>query len=101
MEPSDPTSPRAKAQAIMLLCFMITSARGLLDEPKLGGPRRLLDASERLLEFLEQVGIYDASWDELATSVRTGKSIMQRDEDYSRRYLDSLVEMATQLLLES
>jgi hypothetical protein len=100
MEPSDPTSPQPKAQAIMLLCFMITSARGLLDEPKLGGPRRLLDSAERLLDFLEQVDIYDSSWHELGAHIRSGKAVMQRDEDYSREYLDSLVEMATELLLE-
>lgn len=101
MELQEPTDAQLKAEAVRLLCFMIVCARGLLDEPKLGGPRRVLDATERLLDFLEGADIYDPSWGELADRVSTGKAFMQRDEDYSREFLDSLVDIATQLLLET
>jgi len=39
-----------------LLAFLITSARGCIDEPKLYGPLRLLDAASRLIEIMEDEG---------------------------------------------
>lgn len=39
-----------------LLAFLITSARGCVDEPKLYGPLRLLDAASRLIEIMEDEG---------------------------------------------
>lgn len=101
MDLKESTNAQLKAQAIKLLCFMISSAHGLLDEPKLYGPRRLVDAAEKLLELLEGTDIYDPSWRELANHIRSGKNHMQRDEDYSREFLDSVMDIATQLLLKT
>jgi hypothetical protein len=39
-----------------LLAFLITSARGCVDEPKLYGPLRLLDAASKLIEIMEDEG---------------------------------------------
>jgi hypothetical protein len=38
----------------LLLGYLLTSARGLADEPKGYGPFRLLDAAGRLLEIMEE-----------------------------------------------
>lgn len=40
-------------QIDQLICYMASSARGLLDEPASYGPFRLIDAAARLLEILE------------------------------------------------
>ncbi len=101
MELKESNSAQLKAQAVKLLCFMISSARGLLDEPKLYGPRRLVDAAEKLLELLEEADIYDPSWREMANHIHSGKALMHRDEDYSKEFLDSLMDIATQLLLKT
>lgn len=39
-------------EAFELLAFLVTSARGLLDEPRAYGPRRLLRATQKLAGFL-------------------------------------------------
>ena len=101
MELRDSPDDQLRADAFKLVCFMISSARGLLDEPKLYGPRRLVDATDMLLELLEGADTYDPSWRELANRLRSGKDPMQRDEDYSREFLDSLMDIVTQLLLET
>jgi hypothetical protein len=43
----------------LLLGYLLTSARGLADEPKGYGPFRLLDAAGRLLEIMEEHGMGD------------------------------------------
>ena len=43
----------------LLLSYLLTSARGLADEPKGYGPFRLLDAAGRLLEIMEEHGLGD------------------------------------------
>ena len=43
----------------LLLGYLLTSARGLADEPKGYGPFRLLDATGRLLEIMEEHGMGD------------------------------------------
>ena len=102
MEPKNMTdSPNPQEQAVRLLCFMVSSARGLLDEPKLYGPRRLVDATEQLLSLLEQAGIYDRSWDELKEFIHSNRGHMQRDAEHAREFLDSLMELAVELLLET
>lgn len=44
---------------LLLLGYLLTSARGLADEPKSYGPFRLLDAAGRLLEIMEEHGMGD------------------------------------------
>lgn len=39
-----------------LLAFLITSARGCVDEPVLYGPLRLVDAAARLIDIMEKEG---------------------------------------------
>jgi len=39
-------------EALELLAFLVTSARGLVDEPREYGPRRLLRAAQKLAGFL-------------------------------------------------
>lgn len=36
-----------------LLAFLLTSARGCVDEPAIYGPLRLIDAAERLINIIE------------------------------------------------
>lgn len=43
----------------LLLGYLLTSARGLYDEPASYGPFRLLDAAARLIRAMEQSGLMD------------------------------------------
>ena len=49
-----------------MLCFLIVSARTLVDEPKVYGSMRLVEAAERLLSLVDELGLHD----EFLTEVR-------------------------------
>lgn len=51
------SSARAEAAIVDLLCFLVTSARELLNEPKIYGPMRLIDATQKLKEVAEACAI--------------------------------------------
>ena len=42
---------------IDLLCFLVVGARELMNEPKIYGPMRLMEASQRLTGLAEDCGI--------------------------------------------
>lgn len=52
-----------------LIAFMVTSARGLYDEPADYGIYRLLDSSRRLLAVMEKQGLNDPYLDGLKTKI--------------------------------
>jgi hypothetical protein len=44
-------------KAFELVCYMVTSACNLLNENRLYGPFRLIDAASRLITLLEEEGV--------------------------------------------
>jgi hypothetical protein len=50
-----------KDELLLLVGFLLTSAHGLVDEPKSYGPARLLEAAGRVLEMMDQQGLIDDS----------------------------------------
>lgn len=50
-------SEQLESGVIRLLCFLAVSARELVDEPKIYGPMRLVEAAQRLVELAEDSGI--------------------------------------------
>lgn len=81
----------------LLLGYLLTSARGLFDEPKGYGPFRLVDTAGRLLEIMDAHGLGDAFLGELHEDVaaeRFGNS----DDDELLAALDALcTRYATEL----
>ena len=81
----------------LLLGYMLTSARGLYDEPKGYGPFRLVDTAGRILEIMEAHELDDAFLRELQEAVareRFGNS----DDDELLEALDDLcARYATEL----
>jgi len=51
---------------ISLICFMVVSARELVNEPKFYGPMRLMEATQRLIQLAEGQGVHN----ELLTEVK-------------------------------
>lgn len=47
----------ARREMYLLACYLVSSARGLVDEPKAYGPLRLVDAASRLIGLLERMGL--------------------------------------------
>jgi len=91
-----------KAQAYeyigQLLCYMASSARGLLDEPAQYGPFRLIDAVSRLIEIMEAEGPEDEVLTNVRKSIENGKYLVMVDEDAFKKMLDdTVIALATWL----
>jgi len=56
-------------ELLLLVGFLLTSARGLVDEPKDYGPARLLDAAGRLLTVMAGQGMLDTSLSEIRDEI--------------------------------
>jgi hypothetical protein len=55
------TTEDLTGELLLLIGFMLTSAHGLVDEPKSYGPARLVEAAGRLLDMMEERGMLDDS----------------------------------------
>jgi len=76
---------------LKLFCYMATSARGCVDEPKLYGPFRLVDCLERLISLLEEEGLTDDFLREEREKIARDKYLLMEDEEGFIKFLDELV----------
>jgi hypothetical protein len=74
-----------------LFCFMISSARGLMDEPKAYGPFRIIDAMSRLISILEKHNLADEFLVKEREKIEEGKYSVMDSEEIFKEFLDSLV----------
>jgi len=75
-----------------LIGYMLTSARGLIDEPRLYGPFRLVDGVSRLCALLEQDEISNKDFfTGLRKKIDGGKFSVMTDEKGFISLLDELV----------
>jgi hypothetical protein len=81
-----------RGEWLALFCFMTSSARGLVGEPVLYGPFRIVDSLEKILELLEK---QDLLSDEFLKTEREKivekKLVVVIDEDEFVDFLDELV----------
>ena len=63
------TNDDLSEEFFMLVGFLLTSANGLIDEPKSYGPSRLLDAAGRVLAIMDQQGMLDDPLKELKIQI--------------------------------
>ena len=73
-----------------LVTFMITSARGLIDEPKEYAPARMMDSVEKLLKIVEKNDIKE--YKEIREIIEN-ENFFNKDEEELADSLDDLVEM--------
>lgn len=90
-------------QAIELLAFLVTSSRGVIDEPELYGSFRLMDASSRLLGFMLESGEYEDKefLAELKDKIDTGKMLVMSDEAEYVAFTEDIVKTVTRWLKSS
>ncbi|MEW6243745.1 MAG: DUF6092 family protein [Bacillota bacterium] len=87
-----------KQELGQLLCYMASSARGLLDEPASYGPFRLIDAVSRLIGSLETEGVSDPELARIRTLIDEQKYLVMTDIHTFTEMLDAVViELATWL----
>lgn len=88
-----------KEELFNLVAYMLTSARGLYDEPPDYGPFRLLDASGRLLEIMNASGELDPFLTRLKEEIDLERE-GSMDDDRQRQNLERWVlEVAQELRL--
>ena len=84
-----------------LMGFMITSARGLLDEPQLYGPFRLIDGASKLCAIMEnRVEADNELFARIKAKIDEGKFNVMTDLDAFTSMLDEVVLDFTKKLKE-
>lgn len=83
-----------------LFCYIVTSARGCIDEPKLYGPFRLIDSVERIIALLDNEGLADAFLKKARAKIEENKYLVMQDEEGFIKFLDELVIDFTKKLKE-
>jgi len=81
-----------------LLAFLITSARGCVDEPVLYGPLRLVDAAARLIEIMKKEGKATPEIMELQKLIEEKKDLVMYNEEEFIKFLDELSQRIAILL---
>lgn len=69
-----------KEASLELLIYMITSAAGLENEPRIYGPLRLIEASQRLCQLLLEESPENQDLKDLITLIEEGKHKCTSDE---------------------
>ena len=80
-----------EAKAFELICYMVTSACNLLNENRLYGPFRLVDAAQRLITIFEEEGIESPRLQEIRERIADGQYSVMEDEALFADYLRDLV----------
>lgn len=86
--------------AMELLAFLVTSSRGVIDEPELYGSFRLIDAASRLLGFILKSGTAqnDSYLMQMKDRIDTDKMLMMTDTDAYKDFVEGMVrEIAREL----
>jgi len=63
------SSIHMESGVIRLMCFLAVSARGLVDEPKVYGPLRLMEATQKLIGLAEECGMRHELLTEMARRI--------------------------------
>jgi hypothetical protein len=91
-----------RGEWLELFCFMTTSARGLIGEPELYGPFRVIDSLERIIELLENQKLIDDIFLKAEKEkIKEKKLTVVADRDAFVTFLDELVMMSDRILPET
>ncbi|MEM3489957.1 MAG: DUF6092 family protein [Nitrososphaerota archaeon] len=82
---------KLKDDLVLLISYLVTSARGCVDEPKSYGPFRLVDAASRLIEIMNKYGISDDTLIAIARTIDKDKFSTMTDPNKFLSMLDEAV----------
>lgn len=74
-----------------LVCYMVTSACNLVNENRLYGPFRLVDATSRLITLMEAEGVESDRLQEIRKRIVAGQYSVMEDEQAFADFLQDLV----------
>lgn len=75
-----------------IVTYLISSARGCIDEPKIYGSFRLLDTTTRLYELLDKEKIENNKISGIMEKIDNNKYNYMTDEEGFKLFLDDLIE---------
>ncbi|MGC8701227.1 MAG: DUF6092 family protein [Thermoplasmata archaeon] len=75
-----------------LLSFLITSARGCVDEPPIYGPLRLLDASSKVIDIMEKEGITNETILKIKYKIQMAMDIIMTNENEFVKIVDDITK---------
>ncbi len=88
---STPKNSELEREFFELVCYMVTSARNLIQETKLYGPFRLIDAVSRLIDIIEKLGLKSPRLETIQRQIEEGKyKVMETEEEFTA-FLENLV----------
>jgi hypothetical protein len=74
-----------------LTCYMVTSARNLIQENKLYGPFRLVDAVSRLIDVLQKLDLKSPRLEAIQKQIEEGKYMVMESDEKFTDFLETLV----------
>jgi Family of unknown function (DUF6092) len=74
-----------------LICFMVTSARNLIQENRLYGPLRLVDSASRLVDILEKLDLKSPRLEAIQERIEEGEDTVMESEEKFTAFLENLV----------
>jgi len=88
---STPKNNELEQEFFELICYMITSARNLIQENRLYGPFRLVDAVSRLTDIIQKLDLKSPRLDEIQKQIEEGKYTVMESEEKFTAFLENLV----------
>jgi len=73
-----------------LVAYLVSSASGCVDEPKIYGPLRLIDAAAKLIRVMEAEGSASPQLVEIAQKIETEKHLCMTDEEAFVNFLNEV-----------
>ena len=86
----DTNADKTEIRFFELLAYLSTSARGLIYEPKLYGPLRLLEAVNRFIDLMDALQLADEELITIANKITTDAMIISTDPDFCMKVTDDL-----------
>ncbi|HIH96232.1 MAG TPA: hypothetical protein HA348_01860 [Thermoplasmata archaeon] len=74
-----------------LIGYMITSARGSIEEPKLYGPFRLVESASKTIEIMEEMGIENDFLIKAKEKIDKEKYSVMSEKKKFIKFLDELI----------
>ena len=98
-EDNNISKEQARIKFIGYLSYLVSSALGLINEPKAYGPLRFLCAIEKLLDLLREIGLNDDEMNELLRHIEEQKEELMSDESKLKSFLlDVSLDLVGKLL---
>lgn len=100
MNPGEAVSRQITEELVLLAAYLLSSGRGLLEEPQLYGPLRCIDAARRVLAVVEASGGGDERLTALHTELQECMCGPMTEKNLAA-FLDGLIGRLARLLRES